>query len=120
LDDIGPNGSLVRSFQRAGGDVQSRHDLHAEADRICRATHVRFHHWQNEGAPKNRYPRCELAEKKKTNQVGGSQWNTLGGNSENFTRPSMCHRDCTLYSPRSENGQSAHDQSKDNKDDDGE
>jgi hypothetical protein len=37
--------------------------------------------------------------------TGASPWNTLGGNSENFIRPQTRRPVCTLYSPRSENGQ---------------
>jgi hypothetical protein len=51
-----------------------------------------------------RYPICERAEKKKANQVGGSPWNRLGGNSENFTRPQTRRPVCTLYSQRSAEG----------------
>ena len=31
-------------------------------------------------------PRCELVEEKKSNPIGRSQWNTWGGNRENFIR----------------------------------
>jgi hypothetical protein len=51
------------------------------------ATHLRFHHWRCGGLPKEGYPRCELAPKKKGDPIGGSAWNTLDGNSENFIRP---------------------------------
>jgi hypothetical protein len=45
-----------------------------------------------------RYPRCQVAEKTKNDPIGGSQWNTLGGNSANFIRLLMCRPACTLYS----------------------
>jgi hypothetical protein len=45
-----------------------------------------------------RYPRCKVVEKTKNDPIGGSQWNTLGGNSANFIRPLMCRPACTLYS----------------------
>jgi hypothetical protein len=49
-----------------------------------------------------RYPRCEPIET--TDPIGGPQWNTLGGNSENFIRPLTCRRACTRCSPRSVGG----------------
>jgi hypothetical protein len=45
-----------------------------------------------------RYPRCEPAGKMKTDPIGGSQWNTWGGNFENFIRPQTRRRAGTLYS----------------------
>jgi hypothetical protein len=63
-------------------------------------------------------------KKKKANQVGGSPWNTLGGNSENSIRPQPLRPVCTLYSPRSESGRASalhrNDQSDDHRDDDAE
>jgi hypothetical protein len=47
---------------------------------------------------KGRYPRCQVVEKTKNDPIGGSQWDTLGGNSENSIRPLMCRPACTLYS----------------------
>ena len=46
-------------------------------------------------------PRCELVEEKKSNPIGGSQWNTWGGNCENFIRPQTRRRAGTIYSKRS-------------------
>jgi hypothetical protein len=40
-------------------------------------------------------------EKKKTNLIGGSQWNTSVGNSEDFIRLQTSRQACTLYSQRS-------------------
>jgi hypothetical protein len=69
---------------------------------------------------KGRYPRCELV----ANKVGGSPWNTLGGNSENSIRPQTLRPVCTLYSPRSESGRAStlhrNDQRDDHRDDDAE
>jgi hypothetical protein len=55
-----------------------------------------------EGYPKGRYPRCEPVEKDKP--IGGSPWNTLDGNFENFIRPQTSRRACALYSRRSVDG----------------
>jgi hypothetical protein len=50
------------------------------------------------------YPQCKLVEEKKKEPIGGSPWNTLGGNSENFIRPQTHRLGYALYSPRSVDG----------------
>jgi hypothetical protein len=55
------------------------------------------------GYQRKRYLRC--VEKKKTDSIGGSPWNTLGGNFENFTHLQIRRRACTLYSQMRVGGQ---------------
>jgi hypothetical protein len=57
-----------------------------------------------EGYQRIGYPRCKIVEEKKSDPIGGSPWNMLGGNSENFIRPQTRRRGCALYSPRSVDG----------------
>ena len=80
------------------------HQVPSKDFRPTRETSVWFHHWQCGGIPRKGYLRCKSVEKKKTDSIGGSPWNTLGGNSENFIRPQSRRRDCTLYSQRSVGG----------------
>jgi hypothetical protein len=56
------------------------------------------------GGYQRRYQRCVLVEKTRTDPIGGSPWNILAGNSENFIRPQTRHPVCTLYSLRSADG----------------
>jgi hypothetical protein len=57
-----------------------------------------------EGYQRIGYPQCKLVEEKKKDPIGGSPWNILGGNSENFIRPQTRRPGYTLYSPRSVDG----------------
>ena len=91
-------------LDRPGRREAAYHQVPSKDSRPTRETSVWFHHWQCGGIPRKGYPRCKSVEKKKTVSIGGSPWNTLGGNSENFIRPQTRRRDCTLYSQRSVGG----------------
>ena len=93
---------FLRRTKAAGSGVPSKYPQ--KIFRPTRETSVWFHNWQCGGVLRKGYPRCKSVEKKKTDSIGGSPWNTLGGNSENFIRPQTRRRDCTLYSQRSVGG----------------
>jgi hypothetical protein len=46
----------------------------------------------------------KLVEEKKSDPIGGSQWNTLDGNYEKFIRPLTYRPACALYLQRSVDG----------------